>query len=172
MLHGVTNNYKAMKSVCAYPYSVLRVLYAAATRSCASSAQHHGPLVCAAAPKSRVGTRSCAVHGSLVVLPRAFHSSSSSDVGLFSISGLQKPEDFVALAHDTKHRGKQLIGRIMASSLDSSVVSNMDDLSNELCKTYDAAECCRCVVMPGPSLPAHSAQPTMRQRCNGVINSS
>lgn len=79
--------------------------------------------------------------GSSGSVPRRFQSLSGP--GLFGLQRLQRPEDFPAVAREAQERGRQLVGRILAAPADATVVNLMDELSNELCMAYDAAEACR-----------------------------
>uniref|UniRef100_A0A7S3QPV1 Peptidase M3A/M3B catalytic domain-containing protein n=1 Tax=Dunaliella tertiolecta TaxID=3047 RepID=A0A7S3QPV1_DUNTE len=66
--------------------------------------------------------------------------------GLFGL-GIHRPQCFVDRAADARHRCQSLIAQILASPADASVVQLMDDMSDELCRTYDAAEACRNIHM-------------------------
>ncbi|KAG2485902.1 hypothetical protein HYH03_015346 [Edaphochlamys debaryana] len=66
-------------------------------------------------------------------------------VGLFGRPELQRPQDWHRLAEETEARCNELLSAILATTPSEGVrvVQLMDEMSDQLCRTYDAAECCR-----------------------------
>ena len=74
--------------------------------------------------------------------------SYSSDVGLFGLSSLNEPDDFLKLSRAAIERVNGLRSQIHASSSDSvssaeQTLLALDSVSNEVCSVIDAAELCR-----------------------------
>ena len=75
--------------------------------------------------------------------------------GLFSITGLHEPTDFIKLAHNAIHTcndlRQQIHNSLQHSSSSSSRLSPretlyiLDSISNTICSIIDASELCRCV---------------------------
>ena len=85
--------------------------------------------------------------------PSSNAEGSKSSPGLFSISGLNQPSDFLSLAStaisNCNHLRAQLSSALESESTASSAsaavdtLHTLDDISNEVCSVIDAAELCR-----------------------------
>ncbi|KAG2434975.1 hypothetical protein HYH02_011974 [Chlamydomonas schloesseri] len=71
--------------------------------------------------------------------------SGGKGAGLFGRPELQQPSDWQRVAAATEARCDELLADILKCTPSDGVrvVQLMDDMSDELCRAYDAAECCR-----------------------------
>ncbi|GLC42091.1 hypothetical protein PLESTM_001284900 [Pleodorina starrii] len=72
-------------------------------------------------------------------------SSGTKAVGLFGRQELTRPEDWQRLADETEGRCDMLLAEVLDTTPEDGVevVALIDEMSDQLCRTYDAAECCR-----------------------------
>ncbi|GLI62332.1 hypothetical protein VaNZ11_004940 [Volvox africanus] len=72
-------------------------------------------------------------------------AASSGAVGLFGRPELARLEDWQRLADETEDRCDMLLAEVLDTAPEDGVevVALIDEMSDQLCRTYDAAECCR-----------------------------
>ncbi|GFR47668.1 hypothetical protein Agub_g9412 [Astrephomene gubernaculifera] len=72
-------------------------------------------------------------------------SAAQQSVGLFGRPELKQPQDWKRLADETEARCDELLAEVLECTAYDGVrvVALMDAMSDQLCRTYDAAECCR-----------------------------
>ncbi|GIL91162.1 hypothetical protein Vretifemale_18866 [Volvox reticuliferus] len=75
----------------------------------------------------------------------AASSGTRHAVGLFGRPELTRPEDWQRLADETEDRCDMLLAEVLDTAPEDGVevVALIDEMSDQLCRTYDAAECCR-----------------------------
>ena len=67
------------------------------------------------------------------IMLRRFYSSGVNDLsGLFGITGLRAPEDFIRMGCNVKSRCEDILQRIAKAQPNAHVVRLMDDLSDEV----------------------------------------